>query len=217
MKLQVLSPNIDPAFFVARTSILSGFQVMNAIPLIAVIKILNKHQISFVLMGAHAIATWTKAPRATDDVDVVVATRHQKKATKVLLESFSHLVAEDHEVVIRLRDPATTMVAIDIMKTKQPIFQAAFENTKSLEMEKQKYRIPTLEMALAMKFAPMVSLVRADEKKHLDAHDFITMVKVNPEIDLAKLEELGDLVYSGGGKEVLEKVRQIRAGEKLVL
>jgi hypothetical protein len=216
MKPQVLLPN-DPARFVAKTSLLSSYQVMNAISLLAVIKTLNKHQISFVLVGAHGLATWTKAPRATEDVDVVVAARHQKKAVRALLDSFAHLDAEDHEVVIRLRDRSTSNVAIDVMKTNQPIFQAVFKNTKSQEMEKQKYRIPTLEMALAMKFAPMVSLVRADEKKHLDAHDFITMIKANPDIDLAKLEELGDLVYPGGGKEILEKVRQVRAGEKLVL
>ena len=63
----------------------------------------------------------------------------------------------------------------------------------------------------------MVSLVRADEKKHLDAHDFISMVKANGDIDLEKLEELGNLVYAGGGKELVEKVRQVRAGEKLQL
>jgi len=43
------------------------------------------------------------------------------------------------------------------------------------------------------------------------------VVKRNPEIDLEKLAELGDLVYPGGGKEIVEKVRQVRAGEKLIL
>jgi hypothetical protein len=51
----------------------------------------------------------------------------------------------------------------------------------------------------------------------MDASDFIRIVNVNPDIDLAKLEELGDLVYPGGGKEIVEKVRQVRAGQKLVL
>ena len=42
-------------------------------------------------------------------------------------------------------------------------------------------------MALAMKFAAMISLHRQDEAKHVDAHDFILMVKTNSEIDLKKL------------------------------
>jgi hypothetical protein len=72
-------------------------------------------------------------------------------------------------------------------------------------------------MALAMKFAPMISLTREDKKKHQDAHDFIQMVEVNPDIDLEQLAGLGELVYPGGGKELVEKVRQVRAGESLKL
>jgi hypothetical protein len=43
------------------------------------------------------------------------------------------------------------------------------------------------------------------------------MVESNSEIDLEKLRELGELVYPGGGAEVLEMVRQVRAGGKLIL
>lgn len=41
------------------------------------------------------------------------------------------------------------------------------------------------------------------------------IVQRNPEIDQALLTELGDLVYNGGGKEIVEMVRKVRAGEKL--
>ena len=215
MKSDLLLEN--PTRFVAKTSILSGFQVMNSIPVIAVIKTLNKQKISFVLVGAHGLSVWVKTPRATEDVDVVVATRHQKKAVKALLDSFPEVKAEEHEVVVRLRHQETAIVAIDVMKTNQPLYQAAFKNNITLEMEKESYRVPSLEMALAMKFAPMISLVRADHKKYMDAHDFILIVRNNPDIDLDKLAQLGDLVYPGGGKEIVEKVRQVRAGEKLVL
>ena len=68
-----------------------------------------------------------------------------------------------------------------------------------------------------MKFSAMISLARADEKKLFDAGDFIRIVKANPDIDLKKLAALGDLVHNGGGKEIVEKVRQVRAGQKLKL
>ena len=76
-------------------------------------------------------------------------------------------------------------------------------------------KIPTLEMALAMKFGPMVSPNRADGKKRQDAADFTLIVAGHPEIDLEMLAEFGELVYPGGGKEIVELVRKIRAGEKL--
>jgi hypothetical protein len=72
-------------------------------------------------------------------------------------------------------------------------------------------------MALAMKFAPMVSPNREDVKKVIDSTDFIRIVRANPEIDLDKLAELGDLVYGGGGKDILDLVKRVRAGETLIL
>ena len=189
---------------------------MNTLAPLDVITILNKQKISFILVGAYGLAGWTKAPRATEDVDLVVAARHHKKATKALLAAFPHLQADDQEVVTRLRDRQTHEVAIDLMKPNQ-LYRAAFKHAEAVQAGKQLYRVPCLEMALAMKFAPMISLTREDEKKHLDAHDFILIVKGNPEIDLEKLAELGQLVYNGGGQEVLELVRKVRAREKLVL
>jgi hypothetical protein len=43
------------------------------------------------------------------------------------------------------------------------------------------------------------------------------MINVDENIDLKKLSELGDFVYPDGGKELLEIVRRVRAGEKLQL
>jgi hypothetical protein len=82
---------------------------------------------------------------------------------------------------------------------------------------KETYRVPTLEMALTCKFAPMISLARVDKKKLVDAADFIDIVEKNADIDLEKLEELGEVVYHGGGKEILELVRRVCSGEKLEL
>jgi hypothetical protein len=207
----------DHAQYLLKNSILSVQQAMHTLPLAAVIKALNAQRIRYVLVGAHGHAGWRKESRATEDVDVVAMAKHQKKAVRSLLEAFPHLQVDDQEVVTRLRDPKSQMVVIDVMKTNQPLYQAAFKNCTQIEIEKQVCSIPTLEMALAMKFAAMISLVRADYKKYRDASDFIRMVQVNQTIDLAKLAELGELVYPGGGAEVTEKIRQVRAGEKIRL
>ena len=170
-----------------------------------------------MLLGAYAIGGWTREPRATKDVDVLVAARGHQKAVAALLAAFPHLQVEDHEVVTRLRDPETGNVVIDVMKPNQPLYRDALKHTHPVEAGGQAYSIPSLEMALAMKFSAMISLTRADDKKHSDAADFIRMVKANPDIDLEKLHAFGQLVYNGGGAEVVEKVRQVRAGEKLRL
>jgi len=213
MKLQ----NIH-ARSLSKAVVLSGFHHMeHAISPYEVIAVLNEAGVSFVLVGAYGLGGWIGKPRATEDVDIIVAAKHQKKAVKVLLAAFPHLEVDDQAVVTRLRDCDTKEVAIDVMKPNQQLFRAAFKHTRTITSEGQTYRIPTLEMALAMKFAPMVSLYRKDKDKLQDAHDFMYMVDAHSEIDLTRLAELGDLVYPGGSQEIVEKVRQIRAGETLKL
>lgn len=180
-----------------------------------VIRVLNRGKVSFVLVGAYGLAGYRSQARATEDV--VVAARQVAKAVRALTKAFPHLEPDDAEVVVRLRDKETREVAIDVMKPLQPPYHVIFKHAKKVLADKETYRIPTLEMALACKFAPMISLMRMDEKKLQDAADFIDIVKKNADIDLARLEELGDMVYNGGGKEILELVRRVRAGEKLEL
>ena len=182
-----------------------------------VIRVLNKEKISFVLVGAYGLSGWRTQARATEDVDVVVASKQVAKAVRALTKAFTYLESEDIEVVVRLRDKDTKQVAIDVMKPVQPPYRDIFKHTKKVRAGKESYRVPSLEMALTCKFAPMISLVRADERKLQDAADFIDMVKKNKDIDLEVLEKLGELVYTGGGKEILKLVRKVRAGEKLDL
>jgi hypothetical protein len=194
---------------------LSKWYLKNMIEPAQVIRVLNANKISFVLVGLHGLSAWMREPRGTKDVDVIVAAKHVKKAVRVLLAAFPQLEPVDLEVVTRLKVKDTDDVLIDVMKPVQYPVRSVFKNNVEVKAKGQTYRIPTLEMGLALKFAPMISLNRADEDKYQDAHDFIRMVKNNKDIDLDVLEELGELVYNGGGQDILELVRRVRAGEKL--
>ncbi len=196
---------------------LTSFYVPAAIHPLDVVRALNEAKVSFVLAGAHAAFGWMREPRATEDVDVIVAVRQVKKAVKVLCETFPNLQAEDLPVVVRLRDGETKKVLIDVMKPLQQPYVEVFKNTHRVQVGKLSYRIPSLEMAIVMKFSAMTSLYRADVDKYQDAHDFILLVRENPELDEPKLKELGELIYSDGGKDVVEMARKARAGEKLNL
>jgi len=196
---------------------LSSFQVAMAIPPLDVVRVLNQAKIGFVLVGAYGLAGWRKEPRATEDVDVVVAARQVKKAVKVLLEAFTHLEAVDLPVVVRLRERGTEDVVIDVMKPVQQPYRELFKHTHEVHSQGQTYRIPSLEMAIVMKFSAMTSLYRAEEDKHQDAHDFILMVKKNPDFDRDKLADLGSLIYPDGGKDIVELARKALAGERLLL
>jgi hypothetical protein len=196
---------------------LSGYYYVKGIAPIDVIRVLRAIGVRFMLVGAHGLGGWTGAPRATHDVDVLVGTRGYKKAVKALLAAFPHLEADDQAVGTRLRNTETGQVVIDVIKPNQPLYGVALKHTHQVEVEGETYEVPSLEMALAMKFAPMVSPNRPIDSKYQDAADFMRMVKVNADIDLGKLAELGELVYPGGGKEIVLFVAQARAGERLKL
>ncbi len=195
---------------------ISAYYVKNMVSPLQVIAVLNREGISFVLVGAHGVGSWMREPRATQDVDVVVAEKHIKKATRVLVAAFPQLTPSDEEVVVRLLDRETQDVLIDLMKPRS-LYREVFRHTHPVSQSQQRYRIPTLEMALAMKFAAMTSPNRQEEDKFQDAHDFIRVVKENDEINDAKLHALGELVYGGGGADLMKMVRNVRAGERLVL
>jgi hypothetical protein len=208
-------PDVHQRYF--RTSVaLSLAQVKNVIPPLDIIAVLNADRVKFVLVGAHGIAGWMRKPRATQDVELVVMNQHVRQATRALLKAFPQLNAEDEEVVVRLRDRASGEVLIDLIKQRE-LYREVFKHTQTVSEAGHKYRIPSLELALAMKYAAMISPNRPLEKVHQDAHDFIVMVKGNPEQDRDTLEALGDAVYLGGGEELLEMIRKAAAGERLDL
>src|SRR5260370_402363 len=119
----------------ATSTALTVYYMPEAITPIQVIRLLKTAGIRFMLVGAHGIGGWTGAPRATQDIDVIVAARGVGKAVRELLAAFPHLEADDHEVVTRLRDRETKKVAIDVMKSNQDLMQAALKNTCEVELE----------------------------------------------------------------------------------
>jgi hypothetical protein len=200
-----------------KTATLSRYQMPTVIPVVDVIRHLNEAKISFVLVGAYGLARWRKESRATEDVDVVVAAKQLKKATGILLAAYPKLESVELPVVIRLRDRETQDVLIDIMKPMDQPYREVFKHTQRETIEGQRCRVPTLEMALVMKFSAMTSANRQVEDKYRDAHDFIRIVKNNADIDEAKAAELASLLSSAGGKYILEMIADARANRTLTL
>lgn len=201
----------------AISTALSRHYVKNFITPEKVIDVLNAAGVRFLLAGAHGIGGWMNDARTTQDVDVLVAARNLRAAVRALQTAFPNLRVQDTPVVTRFSDPKTGLVVLDVMKPNQPLHRVAMRHAHRIETAERTYYVPSLAFALAMKFAAMVSPWRERKKKMRDAVDFAWMVDANPVIDLAKLVRLGERVYPGGGKEIVDLVRRIRAGEKLDL
>jgi hypothetical protein len=180
-----------------------------------VIRLLREANVRFVLMGTHGIGGWRSEPRATQDVDVLVVRKDHTKAVRILHEAFPKLIVEEGVVVTRFKNPKSGEPLINVMKPLQAVFRMTFKYTVQI---RDSHRIPDLEMALASKFAAMVSPNRAADKKFIDAGDFINIVRTNEkELDIKKLRRLGEKVYRGGGAEVVQLVDDIKAGKQIQL
>jgi hypothetical protein len=178
-----------------------------------VAKVLNDAKVKYVLVGAHAANGYTSAPRNTLDIDILA--RHPKPASGVIAKAFPHLTPVDCAVVVRFKRPDGD-VAIDVMKPgAPPLWRELIKIARTVKVDGVPIPIPPVEGVLAAKLAAMISPARAIEKKMFDGGDFIAIVKANERIDLAFLERLGELVYPGGGKEILKLVEDALAGRTL--
>lgn len=100
----------------------------------------------------------------------------------------------------RFIDPATDRPVIDLMKPDSDLHQ----NVADYAVQVGKtHRVPSLEMALALKFAAVDSPHRNEIKKHQDAVNFESMVAAHgDEIADDVLFSLGEMVKNGGGREI---------------
>src|SRR5207248_3178234 len=128
----------------------------------------------------------------TADLDFLIARRHRLKAGRSLAAAYPNLDLQDLELGSRLFGSETGSV-LNLLK-QRGVYREAFKHTRELVEEKETFRIPSLEMALAMTFAGMYGRNQDLENRYQSAHDFLVMVNENPAINERSLQKLGSLV-----------------------
>jgi len=169
---------------------------------------------NWVLMGLHGYVGYLSMPRATQDVDVMVPYSQRQRAANAVGARWPMLKRVELPQVIRFVDDTDLdpeghpKPVIDVMNPWAP-FQETILKDHVLVDESTGSRYPTLEAALASKYAAIVSPNRARDKKEYDAGDFRKIVRANHDrIDRERLRALGTEVWEGGGTEILEFVEQ---------
>jgi hypothetical protein len=189
-----------------------------------IIRALTQKRIPFVLTGAHAIGGWTGRPRDTHDVDILVKRgRTLGRAIKAIKSLYPDLGMRELAGVAAFFMPGETQSVIDVTYPHRPDLQETLANPVWVEDRASglRYRIPSLEAALANKYGAMATPTRDPQKRMLDAADFGWMVKHSMDqgrtpIDLQKLESLGEKVWpGGGGKEILQLVECVKSGRPI--
>src|SRR5262249_28868513 len=185
----------------------------------AILDTLTAKRIAFVLTGMYGISSWTGKPRATHDVDILVRSgRTCVRAVNALRALFPDLEVRDFFGVSAFFVPGETHSVIHVTYPHRTDLAETLETAIWVTEGKRKYRIPTLECALANKYGASLAVNRDPGKRAQDMVDFYSMVKHSTDegrrpIDLDRLAELGEMVWpGGGGKELLLFVEQAKAG-----
>ncbi len=216
--------NLTPAAAVREVAYLSEeYRERFGMPEITVKKIvaaLQAKKIPFVLTGAYGIAAWTGRPRSTHDVDILVKSgRNYARAVKAMQALYPDLEMRLLTGVAAFFGPGERESVIDVTYPHREDNRQTLETAIWFEDQGLKYRIPKLEAALANKYGAMLALNRSAIKRAQDAVDFATMVQHSLDegrdpIDMERLAELGELVWTGGGgEEIVRIVKQAKAGQ----
>ncbi|HEV3259399.1 MAG TPA: nucleotidyl transferase AbiEii/AbiGii toxin family protein [Gemmataceae bacterium] len=191
-----------------------------------ILQTLTHKKVPFVLTGAHALGGWTGRPRATHDIDILVkGGRNHARAIKVIKALYPQLEVRDFAGVTAFFIPGEKQSVIDVTYPHRADIEETLADPVWTEdkVTGLRYRIPSLEAALANKYGAMLTPNRDPQKRLVDAADFGWMVKHSMDegrqpIDLHKLAALGEKVWpGGGGTEILRFVEQVQAGTPINL
>ena len=151
--------------------------------------------------------------------------RNHARAVKAIKALYPQLETRDFHGVTGYFLPGEKESVIDVIYPHRPDIAETLANPVWTEDKATglRYRIPSLEAALANKYGAMLNPTRDIRKRTLDLVDFMFMVKHSLDegrrpIDLEKLAELGEKVWpGGGGAEILRLVERAKAGKAINL
>jgi hypothetical protein len=185
-----------------------------------VLKALTAKKVPFVLSGAHGISGWTGRPRATHGIDILVkGGKNYARAVNVIRTLYPELEARRFAGVTGFFPPGEKESVVDVTYPHRADNVETLRTAVWVEERNMRYRVPSLEAALANKYGAMLTPTRDAGKRGIDAVDFYNMVKRSLDegrqpIDLDRLESLGEMVWpGGGGKEILRLVEDVKAGK----
>jgi hypothetical protein len=152
-------------------------------------------------------------------VDILVKSgRNYSRPVKALRKLYPDLEVRYLAGVAAFFVPGETTSVLDMTYPHREDIEETLRTAIWVEERGQRYRVPTLEAALANKYGAMLTPSRHIVKRAQDIADFAGMVQHSTDegltpIDLERLAQLGEKVWPGvGGAEILHFVEEVKAG-----
>lgn len=174
---------------------------------------------NWLLMGLHGYVGYLPMPRATQDVDVMVPYSEKRRATEAIQNTWPALEMIEVSQVVRFKDPGdldndgNSRPVVDIMLPWGEYQETILAHHVVVDSETGD-RIPTIEAAIVLKYAAIISPHRDIENREYDSGDLRRLVKANYDsIDQAVVERLANQVWERGGEDVRRFIQRALAGQ----
>lgn len=215
---------VQESFFLQKQfrQLWSSRMAASPVDLNVVLRTLLAKKIPFVLTGAHAIGGWTGRPRDTHDIDILAkGGRNYTRAVNAIKALYPQLEVRRFHGVTAFFIPGEKESVIDVTYPHRADNAEPLANPVWVEDKKHnlRYRIPSLEAALANKYRAILDLSRNPVKRMQDLVDFNWMVVHSQDegqkpIELEKLQALGEMGWpGGGGEQILLMVQKVKNNE----
>ncbi len=200
---------------------LSSQQVEDAVNPLEVAALFEENQVSYVLIGGHMLSYYTGTARATVDVDFIIGGSDFERASTMIDKAYNQFKQNDkiyHITYDTKKSINTDKERIDLIKDGFPLFgKIVRQYCITIRKNKHVIKIPTIEAAIALKFAASISPNRGDQNKPIDNADLMRLIISTNKFNDKVLMELGELIYTTGGKELVKTVVDIKAGAQVNL
>lgn len=152
---------------------LSSEQVDDVINSLEVAALFESQKVSYVLIGGHILSYYMGTARATVDVDfIIVSGTDFERASQAPRQSYAQFKSHNrvYHVTYDTKNPhIKDLERIDLVKDVFPLFKSVVNKYfVTLRSKEQRIKIPTIEAAIALKFAASISPHRGDENKSVD-------------------------------------------------
>lgn len=182
-----------------------------------IISVLRRARVPLVLVGHYGFDGWLQETRQCQIVEIIIRPRSGCTTLRLLTAAFSSLAWQGVGSRFDFLHKKSAKRLISIQLAEEPLELATFDQSLRVFLTPSlTYRIPSLEMALALRFASMTQLPWCAEK-YYHAAQFVRMAKINLDVDWKRLRSVGDLIGPSQGRKLVRKVRDLHAGKRFQL
>jgi hypothetical protein len=193
-----------PSHFIHETASMSDSPLPSDVA-----RLLNGAGVDFVIIGAHAIAVFTRQPRATMDVDVIVDDVPKAVAALRAIKSRTRIVDLGDSIGKRIAT-ARGRELVDVLLASGGVRGVIFKHRTRITLDGQRASIPTLPAMIALKWLAMFSPSRGPSKQVRDRADFMDIIGIHPHADIAAAANLVARASTMLARQLLYDMEQYR-------